>query len=35
MLAQKDYNRDGWVGFRPEDILLGAPGWALGYQTGK
>jgi hypothetical protein len=30
MLSQKDYNHDGWIGFRPEDILLGAPGWALG-----
>lgn len=30
MLGQKDYNKDGWIGFRPEDILLGAPGWALG-----
>ncbi len=29
-LSQKDYNNDGWVGFKPEDILLGAPGWALG-----
>lgn len=29
-LAQKDYNNDGWVGFKPEDILVGAPGWALG-----
>lgn len=35
MLGQKDYNRDGWVGFRPEDILLGAPGWALGQPTTK
>lgn len=35
MLGQKDYNGDGWIGFRPEDILLGAPGWALGRQAGK
>jgi hypothetical protein len=30
MLAEKDYNTDGWSGFKPEDILIGAPGWALG-----
>ena len=30
-LAQKDYNGDGWVGFKPEDIVKGAPGWALGH----
>ncbi len=29
-LAQKDYNGDGWLGFKPEDIVLGAPGWILG-----
>ena len=32
-LAQKDYNADGWIGFKPEDIVLGAPGWALGQQV--
>lgn len=35
MLGQKDYNGDGWIGFKPEDILLGAPGWALGHQAPK
>ena len=35
MLGQKDYNNDGWIGFRPEDILLGAPGWALGQPATK
>lgn len=35
MLGQKDYNNDGWIGFRPEDILLGAPGWALGQPAAK
>jgi hypothetical protein len=30
LLGQKDYNGDGWMGFRTEDVLLGAPGWALG-----
>ncbi len=35
MLGQKDYNNDGWIGFRPEDILLGAPGWALGQPAPK
>jgi hypothetical protein len=29
-LAQKDYNKDGWIGFKPEDVVIGAPGWALG-----
>jgi hypothetical protein len=29
-LAGKDYNGDNWIGFRQEDILLGAPGWLLG-----
>jgi hypothetical protein len=29
-LARKDYNGDGWVGFKTEDIVLGAPGWLLG-----
>ncbi|MEI7554434.1 hypothetical protein [Candidatus Chlorohelix sp.] len=29
-LSEKDYNGDGWVGFKPEDIVIGAPGWALG-----
>ena len=29
-LAEKDYNGDNWIGFRQEDILIGAPGWALG-----
>jgi hypothetical protein len=29
-LAEKDYNNDGWIGFKSEDILLGAPGWILG-----
>jgi hypothetical protein len=29
-LAGKDYNGDGWIGFRQEDILVGAPGWILG-----
>ena len=29
-LAGKDYDKDGWQGFRQEDILLGAPGWVLG-----
>ncbi|HEX2911445.1 MAG TPA: hypothetical protein VH186_11590 [Chloroflexia bacterium] len=32
-LARKDYNGDGWIGFRPEDILSGAPGWALGQKV--
>ncbi len=32
-LAQKDYNNDGWLGFKPEDIVLGAPGWALGQKV--
>jgi hypothetical protein len=29
-LAEKDYNNDGWIGFKQADILLGAPGWVLG-----
>lgn len=29
-LSGKDYNGDGWIGFRQEDILIGAPGWVLG-----
>jgi hypothetical protein len=29
-LSQKDYNNDGWAGFKPEDIVIGAPGWVLG-----
>ncbi|NWJ45376.1 MAG: hypothetical protein HXX08_05800 [Chloroflexi bacterium] len=29
-LSEKDYNGDGWVGFKPEDIVIGAPGWVLG-----
>lgn len=29
-LSGKDYNADSWIGFRQEDILVGAPGWALG-----
>ncbi|MEI6043174.1 MAG: hypothetical protein WCS37_02165 [Chloroflexota bacterium] len=29
-LADKDYNDDKWIGFRQEDILVGAPGWVLG-----
>ncbi len=32
-LAGKDYNADNWIGFRQEDILLGAPGWLLGKQV--
>jgi hypothetical protein len=29
-LSRKDYNGDGWLGFKTEDIVLGAPGWLLG-----
>jgi|GEM_PF-2055051 len=32
-LAEKDYNNDGWLGFKSEDILIGAPGWTLGKKT--
>ncbi len=32
-LAAKDYNADGWIGFKPEDVVIGAPGWALGKKT--
>lgn len=32
-LAEKDYDKNGWVGFSSQDILQGAPGWVLGKAT--
>ncbi len=35
VLSDKDYGGDGWVGFTKDDVLIGAPGWALGHaKTG-